>query len=228
MNVEIVDDQGNDILAHEVAAPTMPPLPPGLPPSRVRDGETRGQCWERLRREARTAGMRRRDAVTYAGLEVDRIYPTPEPPAPEPDPPVEPEPVVEPDPPPAVEAEPPVAPATPAAATESGLAGLGDLPAEWPTLPANAALAVEVAWVQANRLRVVQGGTVDLSRSLSPAPSYAALAWLETSILFPAKWADVTLRATQDAQDDQADVRREKVALAEVRALMAEASSATL
>lgn len=230
MDVELIDQKGNDILAAAGEVQPVAPELPGLPAAYAREGETRKVTWERLRREGRAAGMSRKASVAYATREADRLYPwvPPEPPAPEPDPPVEPEPVVEPDPPPAVEAEPPVAPATPTAATESGLAGLGELPPSWPSLPANAALAVEVAWVQANRLRVVQGGGVDLSRSLSPAPSYAALAWLETSILFPAKWADVTLRATQDQQDDQQDVRREKVALAEVRALMEEAASASV
>ena len=87
--------------------------------------------------------------------------------------------------------------------------GLSDIPASWPEMPANSSLQNEVSWVQANRLRVVDGNTVILSRSLSPAPSHAALGWLETSILFPAKFADVAVKATQGQADDQEATRRE-------------------
>lgn len=80
--------------------------------------------------------------------------------------------------------------------------------------------------MQANRLRVRQGEGVVLSKSLSPAPSYAALSWLETSILFPAKFADVTVKASTDRQDDQEDVRRERICIAELRALLSEAIAA--
>lgn len=221
MDVELIDQKGNDILAAaEPPAADVAALPRENPAEATRrwrrDGiaEQVAAFRDRVRTDylADHPGCRRRDAHDYAWARALAEFPPgagphiPEPPV--------------------VVAEPPAAPATPPAATESGLAGLGELPPSWPSLPANAALAVEVAWVQANRLRVVQGGAVDLTRSLSPAPSYAALAWLETSMLFPSKWADVTVKATQDAQDDQADVRRERVALAEVRALMAEAAAA--
>lgn len=58
--------------------------------------------------------------------------------------------------------------------------GLSAIPEGWPELPANASLASEVAWVQANRLRIVEkrsGQTtlVQLDQALSPAPSWAAL-----------------------------------------------------
>ncbi len=59
--------------------------------------------------------------------------------------------------------------------------GLSEIPAGWPPLPANASLQAEISWVTANRLRVRDGTGVDLSRALSPAPSYSALSWLETS-----------------------------------------------
>ena len=81
-----------------------------------------------------------------------------------------------------VEAEPvPVEPDPPAQPTNGngdGLAGLGDIPSNWPTLPSNAAFAAEVQWVQANRLSVRRGDRVDLSQALMPAPSRAALSWL--------------------------------------------------
>jgi len=215
--------EGNDLLA----APSPPaadvPSWADLPPARARPGESRKQTWERLRQEARSAGMAKREAYIYATREVDRVWMPPEPVA-EPEPPApEPEPeIVE----PASVVEPPAAQEPPPAAAADGLAGLSELPDTWPPLPANAALAVEVAWVQASRLRVVHGGAVDLGRALGPAPSHAALAWLETSVLFPAKWADVCVRATQDQQDDQQDVRRERVALAEIQALLAEVAAA--
>jgi len=100
--------------------------------------------------------------------------------------------------------------------------GLSEIPAGWPTLPANASLQVEVSWVSANRLRVRNGNGVDLSRALSPAPSYAALSWLETSILFPSKFADISVKATQNQEDEAQHIRREKLAIEEIRGILAE------
>jgi len=182
----------------------------------MREGETRRDTWERIRKEARAAGRSRRDAYDYATRETDRLYANGMTEAPVPFDQVE----------APGQVELPAAQESAPSSSTGGLAGLGDLPAKWPTLPANATLQTEVAWVQANRLRVVHGGAVDLGRALGPAPSHAALAWLETSVLFPAKWADVTVRASQDAQDEQQDVRRERVALAEIRELLAEVAAA--
>jgi len=104
--------------------------------------------------------------------------------------------------------------------------GLNLLPASWPILPANAPLPVEIQWVQSNRLSVVsetmEGTTVDLSRSLSPAPSYAALGWLETSIRAYAKYCEIAAKATQAATDETAVVRREKQSIQQIRDLLAE------
>jgi hypothetical protein len=133
-------------------------------------------------------------------------------------------------PPPGVEPVPyvrlgPVQALAPAAAPEpvpAAVTGLADLPSEWPTMPANASLAAEVGWVQANRLRVVKGNTVDLSRALSPAPSHATLGWLETAISYPSKFADVALRATQNKDDETEQVKRERLSIDEIRALLAE------
>jgi len=105
--------------------------------------------------------------------------------------------------------------------------GLSDLPGGWPELPANASLLVEVAWVQANRLRVVAehpGGStlVHLDQALSPAPSWAALGWLETSIRSYAKYVDVAARATATADVESAVVRRERVSLEDVLRLLDE------
>ena len=112
--------------------------------------------------------------------------------------------------------------------TEGGsIQGLSDLPGDWPTLPANAALAAEVGWVQANRLRIVEerpGGAtlVKLGLALSPAPSWAALGWLETSIRSYAKFVDVAAKVSGGAEDEGAVMRRERRSIEEVRAILAE------
>lgn len=151
----------------------------------------------RMIKEARLKGMDRGDAQSWAYAEIDRLYP-------------------------------PLT-GSRALATESqsdredpGVTDLGDLPAEWPQLPANASLQVEIAWVSANRLRVRSGTGVDLSRALSPAPSYSALSWLETSILFPAKFADISVKATASQDDEREGIRREKLAIDEIRSILAE------
>lgn len=100
--------------------------------------------------------------------------------------------------------------------------GLSEIPPGWPQLPANAALPSEIAWVSANRLRVRDGNGVDLSRALSPAPSYSALSWLETSILFPSKFADISVRATAQTDDEAQHIRREKLAIEEIRGILKE------
>lgn len=190
-----------------------------LPLARARDGETKARCWERLRRESRAAGMTRRGSVAYAGRQAERLFPHVEPiveePAendPEPDfqnlensPP--PEPI-------------PVAPAP--ISDDQGVSGLGDLPSSWPKLAANAPLHAEIAWVSANRLLVRDGTGVDLSKALSPAPSYSALSWLETAILFPAKFADTLVKAPTQQDDEREFIKREKMAIEEIRSILAE------
>ena len=100
--------------------------------------------------------------------------------------------------------------------------GLSEIPAGWPPLPANASLQAEISWVTANRLRVRDGTGVDLSRALSPAPSYSALSWLETSILFPSKFADISVKATAQHDDEKENIKREKFAIEEIRSILAE------
>ena len=107
-------------------------------------------------------------------------------------------------------------------ASSEDVSGLGEIPAGWPELPANAQLQVEIAWVSANRLRVRSGRGVDLSRALSPAPSYSALSWLETSILFPSKFADISVKATASQDDEKEHIKREKLAIDEIRGLLSE------
>lgn len=117
-------------------------------------------------------------------------------------------------------------PGTPAHEGESVVSGLGDVPPTWPDLPANAPLRDEVQWVLANRIRCVReqrGSTVvDLSKALTPAPSYASLGWLETSIRAFAKFVDVSAKITSASQDDADKAKRERLAIDEIRALLTE------
>lgn len=214
---------------------SLPPPPGGLPYAHARQGESRAECWERLRKSARSAGLPRGQgkgtAYEYATQCVEVLF---APVIPEPEPVVESitEPVPESAPEPETleipvpEQEPAPEPASPigdkSPPPDDGIAGLGELPADWPELPANASLQVEIAWVSANRLRVRDGNGVDLSRALSPAPSYSALSWLETSILFPSKFADISVKATQNQEDEKEHIRREKMSIEEVRAILAE------
>lgn len=191
----------------------------------ARIGESPRNCWERLRKEARAAGLPKGQgpgsAYEWATRETDRLFPPKEPtqePEAEPEPEIieEPEAVAIPDP---IEPEEP--PPTPIP-SDQGVPGLGTIPEGWPKLAANASLQAEIAWVSANRLLVRDGSGVDLSKSLSHAPSYSALSWLETSILFPSKFADISVKATQNQEDEAQHVRREKLAIEEIRALLAE------
>lgn len=210
--------------AGTAAPPAAGQSPPTGPLAHARLGETRGMCWERLRKEARAAGMPKGQgpgtAYEWATREADRLFPPPEPvveeelPAEEPEP--EPEAAEEPAEPAAVAVAPAPKP------DDQGVSGLGDLPPSWPELPANAQLQVEIAWVTANRLRVRDGTGVNLARALSPAPSYSALSWLETSILFPAKFADISVKATASQDDEREHIRREKLSIQEMRDILAE------
>ena len=81
--------------------------------------------------------------------------------------------------------------------------------------------------MQANRLRIVtehpSGATsVHLDHALSPAPSWAALGWLETSIRSYAKYVDVAAKATAIADGEASVVRRERMAIEEVQRLLDE------
>jgi hypothetical protein len=108
--------------------------------------------------------------------------------------------------------------------SEFSVRGLSEIPANWPDLPSNAPLGAEVSWVQANRLRIVResstGVVVDLSKALSPAPSYATLGWLETSIKTYSKFVDVAAKATSSQDGEAADIRREVQSIEEVRRLL--------
>ncbi len=110
---------------------------------------------------------------------------------------------------------------------EGGVKGLGEIPPGWPPLPANAVLSIELGWVQANRLYVVEdlasGGTrVHLDRAHEPAPSRAAIGWLETSIRSYAKYVEVAAKVTGSGDEDNEQVKRERLAIEEIRELLRE------
>jgi hypothetical protein len=150
----------------------------------------------KMMKERRQKGLSKAEAQAETYSELDRLYPPLEAPA--------------------------EAPEAPSAAADPGVSGLCDLPEDWPELAANASLQLEISWVTANRLRVRDGSGVNLSRALSPAPSYSALSWLETSILFPSKFADISVKATAGQEDESQNNRREKLAIEEIRSLLAE------
>ena len=66
------------------------------------------------------------------------------------------------------------------------------------------------------------GSRVHLDRAAEPAPSLAAIGWLETSIRAYAKYCDIAARAAACGETDREMVRRELVSVEEVRGLLAE------
>jgi len=225
-------------LTDSQAQPQEPPLKVTLKRRFEREGRWKDvePVRDFMMRECRQKGMSKEEAQAWTYSELDRLYP-PLPPQ---------EPIAEAteatdDPPKdsnseaqqetgnvpqASEAAEQPAP-SPADATSRPREGLGQVPADWPELPPNASLAAEIAWVQAERLRIVEerpNGSivVRLERARSPAPSWSALSWLETSIRSYAKYVEVAAKATSTAQDEQDMVRRERMALDEVRALLDE------
>jgi len=105
--------------------------------------------------------------------------------------------------------------------------GLNRIPASWPPLPPNSTLAVEIQWVQAVRIDVVQelptgGVIVRLDRAERPAPSKAALGWLETSIRAYSKYCDIAAKAAANYEDEREAVRRERLSIEQVRSILAE------
>ena len=211
---DAVQEDGEGHVTSSTAVLDPPEVVFDLPPTREVPGETRAVFWERARRDGRAAGLPRGQgpgtAYEWANREVERVFDMrameQEPKEPEPTP----------------DTDPSAKEPTKLAAADEGVPGLGDLPSSWGELPSNASLQAEISWVSANRLRVRDGNGVDLSRALSPAPSYSALSWLETSILFPSKFADISVKATQNQEDEKEHIRREKMAIEEVRGLLEE------
>lgn len=104
---------------------------------------------------------------------------------------------------------------------------IGALPSSWPALPANASLAAEIAWVQSERLYIVKETPgkepkVNLRRAHSPPPSRAALGWLETSVRNYAKYCDIAARVAGTTEGGDEAVRREKMAIQDIRNLLEE------
>jgi hypothetical protein len=63
---------------------------------------------------------------------------------------------------------------------------------------------------------------VHLARARSPAPSWAALGWLETSVRSYAKFVDVVAKSLTTQQDEKELVQRERLAIDEMREILAE------
>jgi hypothetical protein len=193
-----------------------------IPRARL-NGEKRHAYWERMRKAARLAGLPRgqgpESAYVWATQQAELEFPCVSPVIPAELPETE-STIVDKTDQPAVATESTIVDKTESA--DLGVAGLGDIPDHWPALPANAQLQVEIAWVSANRLKVRSGRGVDLARALSPAPSYSALSWLETSILFPSKFADISVKATADQDDEKEHIKREKFAIEEIRGILKE------
>jgi hypothetical protein len=155
----------------------------------------------RMMKEARKQGMAKAEAQAWTYSELDRLYP-------------------------------PIETATPNAQRAAdlpsgGVRGLADIPEGWPELPDNASLAAEIGWVQAQRLRIVEERTsgatvVHLDRARSPAPSWAALGWLETSVRSYAKYVDVVAKSLGTQQDEAAMVQRERLSIDKMRSILAE------
>lgn len=108
-----------------------------------------------------------------------------------------------------------------------GIKGLDAIPKDWPVLPGSVSLGQEIGWVQENRLLVVKeqasgGIKVDLAKARSPAPSMSTLSWLETSIRSYAKFVEVAAKTASVGSDEAEFIRRERMAIAEIDALLAE------
>jgi len=194
--------------------------------ARARARSTASRVFQRLNREARwtgeveqikndmiaeakAGGMDTATAKEWAYAELDLLYP----------------PLPKPEDKPATEAPPPAKPAN-----ESGrgrIQGLGEIPEHWPALQPNASLQSDIAWVQAQRLRVCEekptgAMVVHLARATAPAPSMSAIGWLETSIRSYAKFVDVATRTLASTDDDAEHIRRERMAIEEIKALLGE------
>jgi len=105
--------------------------------------------------------------------------------------------------------------------------GLNKIPAHWPPLPPNADIATEIQWVQSVRIDVVTelptGGTiVRLEKADRPAPSKSAIGWLETSIRAYSKYCDIAAKAAANVEDEREMVRRERLSIEQVRAILSE------
>ena len=99
----------------------------------------------------------------------------------------------------------------------------GQPPRPWRRL-ARRVRSPEVEPSLAAEVEVRPGGAtfVRLDRDRSPAPSWSTLSWLETSIRSYAKFVEVAVKVTATQADEQEFVRRERMAIEEIRGLLAE------
>lgn len=187
--------------------------PPSYPGSSIIGRLSREGRWKEISKvrdnmmlEAKAAGMKLDAARAWCYAELDRLYP---PIAPPPDPKPVPAPEI-----------------TTSAPESTDLPGLYSIPPDWPPLPDNAALQAELGWVQSQRLAVVEergnATIVRLERASSPAPSKAAIGWLETSIRSYAKYIEVAAKTLAGQADEAESVRRERMRLDDIRALLDE------
>ncbi len=80
-------------------------------------------------------------------------------------------------------------------------------------------------WIKNRRLAAKchgSGTIAHLDRADRPAPSKAALGWLETSIRAYAKYCDIAAKANAYYEDEQKVVRREQLSVEQVRQLLSE------
>ena len=165
--------------------------------------------------ECRAKGMSPAAAKAYAYEELDRLYP-----------PKGVEAAAKRQPPAVLNGSNSVSPDA-ASTSERGVKGLSDIPPAWGDLPASASLAADIGWVQANRLLVTEekaNGSivVNLSKARTSAPSWSALSWLETSIRSYAKFVEVAAKQASSGEDEAQFVRRERMQIEEIRALLRE------
>ncbi len=157
---------------------------------------------DRLMRECRKQGMSKSEAQAWTYAELDRLYP-----------PLEPEPTEDSD-------------EEFGDAAGGSITGLNDIPECWGDLPPSSSLASDIRWVHANRVFVLEettsGTIVHLDRADRPAPSKAALGWLETSIRAYSKYCDIAAKATARYDDEPKVVRRERFSVEQVRQLLSE------
>jgi hypothetical protein len=157
---------------------------------------------DRLIKQCRQRGMSKPEAQAWTYSELDRLYPP-------------------------RESDRRAATDSESGSGEVGLVtGLSDIPESWGKLPPNASLASDIRWVQASRIDVVEqtaaGTIVHLDRADRPAPSRAAIGWLETSIRAYSKYCDIAAKATAQYEDEQEVTRRERLSIERIRQLLSE------
>ena len=212
IDMQATEEQGDKAQGDSFAPPV--PLDPAATGSRARPVDVSGVFnrlnrdgrWksaevrkQELYKEARKAGVAKDDRQQWVYQRIDAEFPPPDPVN--------------------------VHTLTPNS-IDGQLQGIGDIPAEWLPLPDNASQQAELSWCQAQRLRVcsTEGATtrIELCKATMPAPSMAALSWLETSVRSYAKYIDIVGRVLAGQQEAADMVRRERASIEEIKALLDE------